>query len=141
MTDFRALIIGVFGGLIVLGLRHLYNLFQNRSNRQDLEFWEYEKKHLEEMKRSSVEMNRSTFNGLFGILMFMALGHIIPNASIAVGLDQPKTVALLQVIVWGLVLGLSIKYAKRYYNLKNYKEALENMDGKILKIKAKLEKS
>ena len=141
MEDFRALIIGILGGLIVLGIRALYKSFQKTTIRQDIEFWEYEKNHLSEMKRSSVEMNRSTFNGLFGILMFMALAHLIPNIALAVDLHQPRMIALIQTMVWGVVLGLSMKYAKRYYNLKNYKEALEGMDNKLLKLRAKIEKS
>ena len=140
MEDLKSLSIGVLGGLIVLGLSKLYRAYRKKNLREDIEFVEYEKKHLAEMKRSSVEMNRSSFRALFAVLMLIALANLVPSLLIAVGIGfVSKIGAVINPFLWGAVFVLALKFWRRYDNLKNFKEATAQMDEKLELLKSKYE--
>jgi len=142
MDDFKALAIGVFGGLIVLGISKVYRAYRIKSLKQDIELLEFEKGHLAEMKRSSVEMNRSSFKALFAVLILIALANLIPAFFEFVGLFLHNELdALISVALWAMVLALTVKFYRRYDNLKNFKEATEEIEEKLNSLKEKVENS
>lgn len=139
MEDVKTLFIGVLGGLMVLGIAKAYKLYRHKSVQEDIKFLEFEKKHLGEMKRSSVEMNRSSFRAIFALFLFVGLANLIPrifdfiNAEALSGLSS-----LVTLIIWAMFVGLCIKFWRRYENLKNFKEAMDKLDKKIEKLRGKL---
>ncbi|EIJ35285.1 hypothetical protein [Thiothrix nivea] len=142
MEDWKNLLIGIIGGLVVLGISKVYNAYRKKSIKSDIEFLEFEKKHLEEMKRSSVEMNRSSFRAIFAIFMFIGLANLIPHLFSLTGISVfVMAGSFLEVFLWGCVIWLSIGFWRRYDNLKNYKEAVERMDEKLVKLQEKLQGS
>lgn len=142
MEDLKSLVIGVFGGLIVIGLSKLFRAYRKRTLRDDIEFAEYERNHLAEMKRSSVEMNRSSFRALFGVLMFIALANLLPRAINLIGLGaMSKMGDLMALFLWAMVLGLAVKFWRRCDKLKNYKEATAKLDEKLEVLRSKYERS
>lgn len=140
MNDFKSLIIGVFGGLIVLVISKLFREYRKRSVRDDIEFLEYEKNHLQQMKKSSVEMNRSSFRALFAVLMFIALANLVPRVLDIFGIND-LIIDFLGLLLWGFVFGFSIKFWHRYDNLKNYKEATAKIEDKLESLKSKYNNS
>jgi hypothetical protein len=140
MEDFKSLLIGIVGGLIVLLIAKLFRAYQRKSILQDIEILEFEKKHLEDMKRSSVEMNRSSFRALFAVLMFVALANLIPMmfnfSKMIFSLNIPE---LFSFFLWAFVFALSAKFWRRYDDLKNFKEATQRIDDKLSKLRAKVD--
>lgn len=139
MEDVRTLFIGVLGGLMVLGIAKAYKLYLHKSVLEDIKFLEFEKKHLSEMKRSSVEMNRSSFRAIFALFLFIGLANLIPrifsfiNAEALSGLSS-----FLTMNIWAMFVVLCIKFWRRYENLKNFKEAMDRLDQKLEKLRGKL---
>lgn len=139
MEDVKTLFIGVLGGLMVLGIAKAYKSYRHKSVQEDIKFLEFEKKHLGEMKRSSVEMNRSSFRAIFALFLFIGLANQTPlifdliNAEALSGLSS-----LVTMIIWAMFIGLCIKFWRRYENLKNFKEAMDKLDEKIEKLRGKL---
>ena len=139
MEDWKNLLIGIIGGLIVLGISQIYNIYKKKSIKSDIEFLEFEKKHLEEMKRSSIEMNRSSFRAIFAIFMFIGLANVIPNSFALTNINAFIVAgSFLEVFLWAIIMWLSIGFWRRYDNLKNYKEAIEKIDKKVIKLQDKL---
>ena len=142
MEDLKALAIGVLGGLIVIWLSKLFRAYRKKSLRDDIEFVEYEKKHLAEMKRSSVEMNRSSFRALFAVLTFIALANLVPAVLRFAGIGVvSKAGDFVALMLWAFVLVLAIKFWRRYDNLKNFKEATAKLEEKLELLKSKYENS
>ena len=142
MEDLKALLIGVLGGLIVIGLSRLYRVYRKKNLREDIEFVEYEKNHLTEMKRSSVEMNRSSFRGLFAVLMLFALANLLPAFFNVIGIGViTKIGEVINLFIWGAVFILALRFWRRYENLKNFKEATTKMGEKLELHKSKYENS
>jgi len=139
MEDIKTLIIGILGGVVVLALSKAYRAYRIKTLKQDIEFLEFEKNHLAEMKRSSVERNRSSFRALFAVLMFIALANFLPILFSLAGLFQSGHFNMfVNLILWGMVLGLSGKFWRRYDNLKNFKEATQKMEEKLARLKEKI---
>jgi len=139
MEDLRTLTIGIFGGLIVLLIATAFKKFRIKTINDDIEFLEFEKKHLAEMKRSSVEMNRSSFRALFALLFLLGLANLIFVIYFIADTDTLKTTAaFLSIMVWAVFIGLSLKVWRRYENLKSYKEAVKKLEERIERLKNKL---
>lgn len=142
MEDLKSLVIGVVGGFIVLGVSSIRRAYTKKSLRDDIEFVEYEINHLSEMKRSSVEMNRSSFQALFAVLTLIAIANVVPVVTHLFGVDVvTKLGEYLQLLLWGAVLGLAVKFWRRYHNLKNFKEATAKLDRKLELLRSKYQKS
>lgn len=93
------------------------------------------------MKRSSVEMNRSSFRVLFTILILIALANLIPQLFKFSGVILFSKIGdLLSLILWALVLGLAINFWRRYENLRNFKESTSKLDKKLELLKSRYEK-
>jgi hypothetical protein len=141
MENLKALFIGVLGGLIVLGISKAYRAYRVKSLKQDVELLEFEKKHLAEMKKSSVEMNRSSFRALFAVLMLIALANLIPTFLSFTGLFRATILSsAVSIVLWAMVFGLSVGFWRRYDNLKNFKEATKKIEEKLAKLRRKVEK-
>ncbi len=139
MEDLKTLALGIFGGLIVLLIAAAFRKFRIKTINDDIEFLEFEKNHLAEMKRSSVEMNRSSFRALFALLFILGLANLIFVIYFVADTVALKTsAAFLTIVVWTVFIGLSLKAWRRYENLKNYKEAVNNLEKRIDKLKNKL---
>ncbi len=93
------------------------------------------------MKRSSVEMNRSSFRAIFVVLLFVGFANLIPYIQSFAGAVVPFNLfKILGVALWVLVIALSLTFWRRYDNLKNFKEATAKMDDKLEKLRSKHEK-
>jgi hypothetical protein len=140
MEDLKSLAIGVLGGLIIIGLTKLFRAYRKKSLRDDIEFAEYEKNHLAAMKRSSVEMNRSSFRALFAVLMVMALANLVPLVFQVLELGLiARFVNFIDLLLWAIALGLAVKFWRRYDNLKHFKEATAKLDEKLELLRSKYE--
>ena len=140
MEDLRALLIGIAGALIVLGIQKLYRKYQIKSILQDIEIIEIEKQHLEAMRASSVEMNRSAFKSLFIVLSLISLAELISTLMSIVSTTGFSVIHGKSIMVWSAVLGLSLKFTKRYHNLGNYEKSIERMEERLKKLKKRAEK-
>lgn len=140
MEDLKALFIGIAGAFIVLGIQKLYRKYQIKSILQDIEIIEIEKQHLEAMKASSVEMNRSAFKSLFIVLSLISLAELIPTFVVVVSTAGISVTHGVSLMVWSAVLGLSLKFTKRYHNLGNYEKSIERMEDRLKKLKVRAEK-
>ena len=143
MDDLKSLLLGVIGGLIVLGIVKIYRAYKRSSLKTDIEFIEFEKKHLEAMKKSSVEMNRSSFRAIFLVFILIGLANLIPAFIEFVQIDDLSTrfPKLINAFIWATAIGICFKFHSRYDNLKNYNAALEKFDRKLEKLNEKLGKS
>lgn len=139
MEDVRTLFIGVLGGLIVLGIAKAYKLYRHKSIQEDIKFLEFEKMHLGEMKRSSVEMNRSSFRAIFALFLFIGLANLTPRIFGFINAEALSGLAsFLTMIIWAVFVGLCIKFWRRYENLKEFKESMDKFDEKLEKLRGKL---
>lgn len=142
MEDLKSLMIGIIGGLIVIGMSKLYKAYRKKSILEDIEFLEYEKRHLEEMKRSSVEMNRSSFRSVFALFLLIGIANLaqivfsLINVEVLAGLFDFLTLA-----IWATFVGLCIKLWRRYDNLKNYNEAIAIMNERLVKLQRRIHNS
>jgi magnesium-transporting ATPase (P-type) len=142
MEELKNLAIGITGGLVVLVISKLYRTYRKKSIREDIELLEYEKNHLSEMKRSSVEMNRTSFRAIFSVLMFIGFANLIPYINFFAGsVISPKISGLWGIVLWIIVIALSISFWQRYDNLKNFKKATAKMNDKLEKLRSKYENS
>lgn len=141
MEDVKALLIGISGGLVVLALSKVYRGFRKRSIQDDIRFLEFERQHLEEMKRSSVELNRSSFRAIFALFLFIGLSNL---STIFFAVIDPVALSgvssLFNLLIWAMFVGLCIKFWRRYDNLKNYKEATRKMNERLETLQDKLDK-
>lgn len=141
MDDLRALIIGIIGAFIVLGIQRVYRKYQLKSINQDIEVLEMEKNHLEAMKASSVEMSRSAYKSVFIIFSLISVGELA-SSLIEIVVNDNKTISnIIALAVWSSVLGLSLKFTKRYHNLGNYERSIEQMEEKLHVLKEKAKKN
>lgn len=145
MEEMKTLFIGILGGVIVIVISWLFKQHRMKSIKEDIALYGYEKKHLEEMKKSSVEMSRSSFRDIFKLFMLMGLANVISSLfeyfeAYVTFKYIPIISALLVFIIWGVLLGLSIRFCRRYENLKNIKSATERYDFKMQQLQNKLTK-
>jgi len=140
MEDLKALLIGIAGAFIVLGIQKLYRKYQIKSILQDIEIIEIEKQHLEAMRSSGVEMNRSAFKSLFIVLSLISFAELIPTFISIVSTTGVSVTHGISLMVWSAVLGLSLKFTKRYHNLGNYDKSIERMEVRLGKLKERAER-
>ncbi len=139
MEDLKSLILGILGGLIVLIIAKAYNAYRKKSIKEDIDFLEYEKKHLAEMKRSSIEMNRSSFKAIFSLFLIIGIANLISKLIAFINVEKLSEVSsFITLIIWGIFVSLCIIFWRRYDNLKNYKEAIIKIDRKLSKLNNKL---
>lgn len=132
-NDLRAIVLGVLSSIVASALIFaavfFWRRYRRNSMKDDLEFLRLERQHLEAMKRSGVEMNRSGYRSLFFSLFLFALAEAISTGLTYAGAAQAGRVIAMS--VWILAAVATFKYFRRYENLKNYSEALKRIDEKI----------
>jgi hypothetical protein len=129
----------VLGGLIVLIVGWGFRAYRRKQISEDIEFLEFEKKHLEAMKRSSIEMNRSAFSAGFFLLLLFGLANLLPRLLAYAGGGLISSLAsLLTLVLWALFVGLCYKFWRRYDDLKNYKQAIIRIDRRLQNLQEKL---
>lgn len=138
--DPNDLIFAVVVSLITAGIIELIRRYKTFSLKQDIETLELEKNILEEMKKSSVEMNRVSFRGIFMCFFLIALAnlHLSLSTILDVGVFSMRSGG--QIILWFLVLLVAFHWWRRYHNLKNYKVAIGKLEQRILEKRGKLDK-
>lgn len=138
MTDVKSFILGVVASLAAVLIVKCLSRYNRYSLKQDIETLELERKCLEEMKRSSVEMNRNSFKCLFLLLSLMALAQLVPLFSQLVFKNDRSIETFVSLVIWGIVCGGSLYLWKRYEKLKNYKASITKLDNRIEQKKQKL---
>lgn len=131
--------VGIISGLFVIFINAVYQKHKKRKIKEDIDLLEWEKNHLGGMKRSSVEMNRSSFKALFAVLMLMSIANLIPKFFILIGLDSFMLTKVAECAAWLLAFMLAQKFWKRYDDIKNYKDYICKIEKKIEDLKEKLD--
>ena len=141
MTDIKSFIYGVVASLVAVIIVKLVTMYRQKTIIEDINHLKFEKNHLAEMKRSSVEMNRSSFQAIFSLFILLGLAQLL--TSIASWIDLGELNSILYSLItalWIAFLVLSIKFIQRYKNLKNYKEAFQEMEEKLTELHQKSKK-
>ncbi|WP_028470016.1 hypothetical protein [Neptunomonas japonica] len=136
--DFKNLSIGILGGAIVLVGHGYYKRLKRSNILSDIEMLTYEKEHLEGMKRSSVQMSRSSFRAIFAVFMMFSAAELVPHFAEFVNSRGASYHSLLCVFIWAGAGGISYKYFRRFNDLKSMKAAFARIDGKLEKLNSKL---
>lgn len=136
--DLKGLVIGVVGSVAVLVGHGYYKRLKRSNILTDIEMLTYEKEHLEGMKRSSVQMSRSSFRAIFAVLIMFSIGGAIPHFAEFLHSGGTAFYSLLSVFVWSGAGGISYKYFRRFNDLNSMKAAFARIDGKLEKLNSKL---
>lgn len=131
---------GVILGLLISGLWallvHSFKWYRRRQIKNEIRDLQFERKHLEEIKRSPTALIRSSFRGVFFILACLAiLGGITPLTLL---FNLPKE--LMLGIQGGLSIGIILisgSMIKRYTDLANYQKSIEIIDKKITELEGR----
>lgn len=138
--DPNDLIFAVVVSLITAGIIELIRRYRTFSLKQDIETLELEKTILEEMKKSSVEMNRVSFRGIFMCFLLIALANLHFALSAIWRGGELSLRSGTQVILWFFVFSMAFHWWRRYHSLKNYKQAVGRLDQRILEKRGKLDR-
>lgn len=79
-TDLKSLAIGILCALIVMTVVAGFNRTRIKSLRDEISFIDFEIEQLGAIRKSSVEMNRSSFKGIFALFFLFGLANLIPLA-------------------------------------------------------------
>ena len=140
MEELKTLLIGILGGFLVLGISKFHKSYRRKSIKEEIQDLEYEKELLTNMKRSSVELTRSSFRFIFAVFMFFALANLVP--SLFTLLEDPifnKVARFFEIFFWACSFSLSLLFWRRYDDLKNFESTSNKLDEKIEKLKSKIE--
>jgi len=125
-------IITVLFGLALKGLKacRLWYL------KEDIDNLQFERNHLEEIKRSSVAMNRSAFRGVFFLLGLLGVAQVCEL--VLPLLDIHATfIKLIVASYWLLIAMIGFSRSERYGKLSNYEESIQALDQKLSKLQIK----
>ncbi|KPA51841.1 hypothetical protein VT25_17245 [Photobacterium leiognathi subsp. mandapamensis] len=141
MEELKSLLIGIIGTLIVMaGVRFIKDR-RKKTLKGDIEFIDLELESLSKMKRSSVEMNRASFRGVFALLFLFSIANAISYTLDWLNIPMLRDLKyILVVVTWGSSAGIAWIWWKRYDNLKNYAEAVKRLQSKKEKKEAVLTK-
>ncbi len=140
-TDVKSLLIGILGTVIVMFSVAVYKKSRAKSLKDDIDLIDFEIEHLGKIRKSSVEMSRSSFKGIFAMFFLFGLANLIPLAFDLVGLGNLLRIPqIASLILWSAFVGVAYLWWKRYENLKNYQEAIAKLESKRLVKEAKLKK-
>ncbi|EHU4934756.1 hypothetical protein KY890_004177 [Vibrio vulnificus] len=140
-TDLKSLLIGILGTVIVMFVVAVYKKSRAKSLKDDIDLIDFEIEHLGKIRKSSVEMSRSSFKGIFAMFFLFGLANLIPLAFDLAGLGNLFRIPqIASLILWSAFVGVAYRWWKRYDNLKNYQEAIAQLESKRLVKEAKLKK-
>lgn len=138
MEEIKIIFLGVIASLTVLFIHHLYKRTRKKNLLEEKDFLEWEKSHLELIKRSSVALNRSSFNAIFRTIFLIGLAQFIPALIIFINPEFTRFAYFTNAVFWLMVVSLSFHFFKRFDKLKNYKESIEEINQKLSKLDEKL---
>jgi nucleoside recognition membrane protein YjiH len=140
--------------ILVALLTPIKNMVVDYLNRRKLKKYEqklnmlaWEKKHLTEVRNSSVALNRAVYSDIFYLLLFLSLGLGLPTVGSVVASMNPlfdpvvKFLLPFSVPVWGASLTIAIQNIKKFDNLSNYAKAIDKLDMKISSVGEKIKAS
>ncbi|EGR4437047.1 hypothetical protein DDN22_18595, partial [Vibrio cholerae] len=140
-TDVKSLLIGILGTVIVMFVVAVYKKSRAKSLKDDIDLIDFEIEHLGKIRKSSVEMSRSSFKGIFAMFFLFGLANLIPLAFDLVGLGNLFRIPqITSLILWSAFVGVAYRWWKRYDNLKNYQEAIAKLESQKLVKETKLRK-
>ncbi len=140
-TDLKSLLIGILGTVIVMATVAAYKKTRAKSLRDDIDLIDFEIEHLGKIRKSSVEMSRSSFKGIFSMFFLFGLANLIPIAFDLADLGNFLHIPQISsLVLWSAFVGVAYRWWKRYDNLKNYQEAIAQLESKRLAKEAKLKK-
>ncbi|MGF1792930.1 hypothetical protein L4D21_20240 [Photobacterium profundum] len=140
-TDLKSLLIGILGTVIVMAFVAAYKKTRAKSLKDDIDLIDFEIEHLGKIRKSSVEMSRSSFKGIFSLFFLFGLANLIPNVFDLAGLGNLLHIPqITSLILWAAFVGVAYRWWKRYENLKNYQEAIVEFEKKRLVKESKLKK-
>ncbi|EGR2554648.1 hypothetical protein DX887_02545 [Vibrio alginolyticus] len=139
--DIKSIFIGILSSLIVVVAVALYKRSRVKSLKDDIELIDFEIEQLGKIRKSSVEMSRSSFKGIFALFFLFGLANLIPIAFDLAGLSNVLHIPqIASLTLWSAFVGVAYRWWKRYENLKNYKEAIAQLESKRLVKESKLKK-
>ncbi|CCN33712.1 membrane hypothetical protein [Vibrio nigripulchritudo SO65] len=140
-TDLKSLLMGILGTVIVMVATAAYKKTRAKALRDDIDLIDFEIEHLGKIRKSSVEMSRSSFKGIFAMFFLFGLVNLIPIAFELIGFGNYLRISqVASLILWFTFVLLAYRLWKRYDNLKNYQEAIAQLESKRLIKEAKLKK-
>ncbi|NOI03376.1 hypothetical protein F0241_20045 [Vibrio kanaloae] len=141
MDDMKSLIIGIVGTLIVMFGVRIFNAHRRKSLKDDIDLIELELQVLDKMKRSSVEMNRASFRGLYALLFLFGISNVIEITFDWLNVPALEHIKhILSFTVWAAFIALAWIWWDRYENLKNYPVAVKRLNEKKAKKEVSLSK-
>lgn len=133
-NDIKELIIGIVGSIIIWFGTSFIKSIRKKSLKDDIEMIDLELEILERMKRSSVEMNRASFRGLYGLFFLFGLLNAIPAAFDWLNIPALFHIEHLIILtLWATFSGIAFIWWQRHDNLKHYSKAVERLEEKKLK--------
>ncbi|MEI2742829.1 MAG: hypothetical protein V9G63_10420 [Candidatus Competibacter sp.] len=124
-------------------------VYKNRQRlkklKQELRIIEYEKEHLEKIKRSGIALSRVIYSDIFWLLLYLSIGLGIPIlgpvAANTIIFFKPIVQFLLPLAipVWAVSIIIAIHNINKLNNLNNYAKTIEELDSKIQKIQQKID--
>ncbi|MBE4594794.1 hypothetical protein BOO24_20945 [Vibrio navarrensis] len=103
---------------------------------------ENELSYIKKIKESPLELIRHAFSKLFLILFFISFGLLIPSAFKFFFTDGLENlIVYVQFIVFFIATTFAFWTYKLFSNVINYEVAARKLEGKIEKIKSKIEQS
>lgn len=141
MEEIKSLLIGIVGTLIVMAGVRFIKARRRKMLKGDIELIEFELDSLRKMKRSSVEMNRASFRGVFALLLIFSVANVISHSLDWLNIPMLRDFKYILVIgTWGASTGVAWIWWQRYGNLKNYLEAVKRLQSKKEKKEVSLSK-
>lgn len=138
MSDIRALIIGIVGSLIVIGIKRLSLLILAKNRIVKIKELEDEKNFINKAKNSIYTLNRFFFFMTSVIFILIGIINVIPYFLSVSKITIPSNVIeWCLMMLWLFVIGVGLGYAKSYFRLADPNKAIEKLDQEIITLKEK----
>jgi hypothetical protein len=134
--DFKSLLIGILGGLLVLGIQRYWSNRSIKSLKRRIEENEAYKARLDNLARSDRALLITGFQAVFGILAFICCITAI-QFSLLFGQNVLLN-TLVYVLLWSLPILLCIGMFKTFQDIHDHPQSLERIEKKLTDLKNKL---
>ncbi len=133
------IIASLIAAIILLIFQKLYKIFSKKNIRDDIAYWEFEKKHLEQIQRSSIQLTRSAFKSIFILSSVVSLTNIIPYFYLLVTKQSIHLLSdFVSLLLWAIIFGLSLTFLRRYVYLDNFNQSINKINEKLKKLNYKI---
>ncbi|MGF1727053.1 hypothetical protein [Photobacterium nomapromontoriensis] len=131
MEDMKSLLIGVVGGFLVLAITYAFRMYRTKTLKNDIELLDLEIETLDKMKRSSVEMNRASFRGLYALLFLFGLINLIEKSLTYFAIEELTNASkIINISLWFSFSYLAFLWWQRYGMLRDYSKSKDKLLGK-----------